>query len=144
MRRGTSLLELVIVLALVAILTSIAAPALMAASDRGAVRMGLAQLSGAHNEARLAAVAGDCIAILTVEADALTLRLVQSGDTTLRWRRTGPAALGLTYTGAKRTFTFAPTGYSIGASNSTVTITRNGVTGRLVISRLGRLRVEME
>ena len=106
--------------------------------------MGLAQLSGAHNEARLAAVAGDCVAILTVEADAITLRLVQNGDTTLRWSRVGPAGLGLTYTGAKRTFIFAPTGYSIGASNSTLTITRNGVTGRLVISRLGRLRVEME
>lgn len=143
MRRGTTLLELVVVLALVAILTSIAAPALMAASDRGAVRMGLAQLSGAHNEARLAAVSADGVALLTVEADALTLRVIQNGDTALRWRRAGPAALGLTYAGPRRTFVFAPTGYSIGTSNATLTVERNGVVGRLVISRLGRLRVEM-
>jgi prepilin-type N-terminal cleavage/methylation domain-containing protein len=144
MRRGVTLIELLVVLTLVGILASLAAPALTAASDRGAVRMALAQLSGAHNEARLAAVSGDGVAILSVDAASLSLRVVQHGDTSLRWRRAGPAALGLTFDGPGRTFTFAPSGLPLGASNATLTVIRNGVTGRLVVSRLGRLRVEMD
>lgn len=143
MRHGVTLLELLVVLSLAGLLTALAAPSLIAAADRGAVRMGLAQLRGAHDEARMAAVTGDGIAILTVASDSVALRIVQHGDTLLRWQRVGPRSLGVTLAGPARTFRFAPSGLPIGAANATLTLTRNGVTGRLVVSRLGRMRTEM-
>ncbi|MGH7591745.1 MAG: pilus assembly FimT family protein, partial [Gemmatimonadales bacterium] len=56
MRDGFTLTEVTVTLVLVAILTGLTAPSLIAATDRSAIRMGLAQLRGAHQEARLAAV----------------------------------------------------------------------------------------
>lgn len=143
MRPGFALIEVVIALALVAILTSLVAPSLTAAADRGAIRMGLAQLSGAHREARLAAMLENRVALLSIDSTSITLRTVAGIDTALRWRRNGPTAWGVHLIGPRRSFTFAPSGYSIGVSNGTLRIERGSAGGALIISRLGRVRVDM-
>lgn len=143
MRQGFTLPEVAITVALIGILTGFAAPALMAAADRGAVRMGLAQLRGAHEEARLAAVLDDRVSVLTVDSLAITLRTVLGADTVLKWRRNGPVSWGVHYLGGRKSFVFAPVGHSIGVSNATLRIEKGNASGSLIISRLGRVRVEM-
>ncbi|HET7023682.1 MAG TPA: prepilin-type N-terminal cleavage/methylation domain-containing protein [Gemmatimonadales bacterium] len=144
MRDGFTLLEIVVTIVLVTILTGLTAPALVAATDRGAIRMGLAQLRGAHEEARLAAVLDDRRSVLTVDSMALTLWTMRGPDTVLKWRRSGPAAWGVHLVGGRKSFVFSPVGYSIGVSNATLRIERGSASGRLIISRLGRVRVEMQ
>lgn len=143
MQRGFTLPEVAVTLTLVAILTGIITPTLVAAADRGAIRLGLAQLKGAHQEARFAAVLDDTPTVLTVEADALTLRAIRGADTVVKWRRAGPTAWGVTLVGGARSFRFSPVGYSIGASNATLRIEKGSASGSVIISRLGRVRIEM-
>lgn len=144
MRDGFTLPEMVVTLVLVAILTGITAPSLVGAADRGAVRMGLAQLNGAHQDARLTALRYGNTAVLTVTADSLTLRVITGSDTAIAWQRPGPTAWGVALEGGGRSFRFSPIGYSIGVSNATLRLTRGHAGGSLIISRLGRVRMEME
>ncbi|MGB7211937.1 MAG: prepilin-type N-terminal cleavage/methylation domain-containing protein [Gemmatimonadales bacterium] len=144
MRDGFTLPELVVAIALVAILTGITVPALVTATDRSAIRMGLAQLRGAHEEARLAAVLADRTAVLTVTRDSLTLRTILGADTVVNWKRVGPAGWGVELIGAGRSFRFSPLGYSIGVSNATLRLKKGSASGSLTISRLGRVRVAMQ
>ncbi|MGH7531857.1 MAG: pilus assembly FimT family protein [Gemmatimonadales bacterium] len=143
MRDGVTLPEMVVTLVLVAILSGITVPSLVAATDRSAIRMGLAQLKGAHQEARLAAVLADRTAVLTVSADSLTLRTILGADTTVTWRRAGPTTWGVKLEGGERSFRFSPAGYSFGASNATLRLTKGSASGSLIISRLGRVRMAM-
>lgn len=144
MRSGHTLIEMAVTLLLVAILASLVAPSLISATDRAALRFGLAQLRAAHDEARLAAVLEGRIALLSVDSNEMTLRTVSGSDTTLRWARGGPASWNLRYLGPRRTFTFVPNGHSIGASNATLRLEKGNARGSLIISRLGRLRVQMD
>jgi prepilin-type N-terminal cleavage/methylation domain-containing protein len=144
MRHGFTLPELALVLALTGIVSALAVPALVAANDRAAVRYGVGRLLAAHREARLAAVLEGRVAILTVDSSTLTLRTVLGNDTTTRWVRGGPASWGLTYAAPARRFTFSPLGYSFGVSNATLILRRGEATGRLVVSRLGRTRVQWQ
>ena len=141
MRHGYTLLEMVVTLTLIALLTAVAAPALVAAADQSAVRFALEQLRALHGEARLAAYVEDQVALLTVTSDSITLRVIESGDTTLRWTRAGPSSWGVTYAGPSRKFSFVPAGYSSGLSNTTITLTRGSASGSLVISKFGRVRM---
>jgi Tfp pilus assembly protein FimT len=45
-------------------------------------------------------------------------------------------------TGGQRTLTFSPTGISMGFSNASWTLTKGSAKRRVVISRLGRVRIE--
>lgn len=144
MRHGFSLPELALVLALTGIVSSLAVPALVAANDRAAVRYGVGQLLAAHREARMAAVLEGRVAILTVDSSTVTLQTVLGSDTAVRWTRAGPVSWGLSYAAPARRFTFSPLGYSFGVSNATLILRRGEATGRIVISRLGRTRVQWQ
>jgi Tfp pilus assembly protein FimT len=142
-RRGSSLPELAVIAALVALVTATGVPALLHVVDRRAVDSAAQQLVLAHREARLAAITTRRTALLRLGADSLELRLTRGGpDTTLAWRRPGPRQFGVTVLGSTRTARFIPTGYTIGVSNASYTLTRGAATRRVVISRLGRVRVE--
>lgn len=141
-RRGHVLPELLTVCLLTAVVSGIAYPALKHAMDRRAVERAAQVLIEAHREARDAAVTQGRIALLRLAPDSLELRVVRGRDTTLLWRRPGPAAWGVAVTGRAHTVRFIPYGYSIGASNASYTVTRGVATRRVVISRLGRVRVE--
>lgn len=144
MRKGGHFLtELVVVLALVALVTAFGAPSLKHAFDRRLVESAAQQIVIAHREARLAAFSSQRLALLRLAADTIELRLTDHGpDTTLLWRRPGPAMFDVTVTGSPRIIRFVPGGYSIGGSNTSYTITRGVATRKVVISRLGRVRVE--
>lgn len=142
MRRGTTSLELLVVIALVALITAFVVPSLRYAMDRRAVESEVQALIRAHTEARLAAITSQRTALLTIAADSVVLRTARDGDTLLVWRRPGPSTLGITVSGASHLFRFIPYGYSIGASNTSYTLTRGAARRKLVIARYGRVRVE--
>jgi prepilin-type N-terminal cleavage/methylation domain-containing protein len=139
MRRAFALPELLLVLAVVAILMGIAIPRLSAALDRIEVAAAASHIAAAHQRARLVAVTQSLVAVLSVDPLALTIR--QRGIPAPLWTEAGPAAHGVSLAGPTRQFTFSPEGFSLGLSNATLRLTRGSATRTVIISRLGRVRM---
>lgn len=141
-KRGFSLPELTVVVALTAIATALGVPSLMYALDRRVVEEAARQVINAHREARMLAVTSQRTALLRLAADTIELRTVRGSDTTLIWRRPGPRAFGVEVVGNPRMLRFIPYGYTIGGSNTSYTISKGAARRKVIISRLGRVRVE--
>jgi type IV fimbrial biogenesis protein FimT len=142
MTRGMTLLEVIVSLVIVALVLGIAAPQLSAPLDRVAVEQAAGDIAAAHARARVTAVVESRITELRVSADSLTLVVLTPLGPERRWARPGPTALSVSMTGAARTLTFSPAGISMGLSNASWTLTKGSAMRRIVISRLGRVRVE--
>ena len=140
--RGVSLLELLVVLGLTGLVSAFVVPTLFHVRDRLAVDAAARQLVLAHREARDASVTTQRMTLLRLAPDTLELRTALGRDTTLLWRRPGPRSYGVEVTGAPRVLRFIPFGYTIGGSNTTYTLRRGGAERKVIISRLGRVRVE--
>jgi prepilin-type N-terminal cleavage/methylation domain-containing protein len=140
--RGFSLLELLVVIGLTALVSALVVPSLLHTRDRMAVQAGVEQLILAHREARLVSVNSQRMALLRLASDTLELRTVLGADTTLVWRRAGPLAYGLEVIGNPRVLRFIPFGYTIGGSNTSYTLSKGTAHRKVIISRLGRVRVE--
>jgi type IV fimbrial biogenesis protein FimT len=142
MRRGFTLIELVLVLAVVAVLAGVALPSAWRAYDAIAAERAAQAIVAAHRVARFSAIMRNCRTLLTVQADSLMVRAIESGDTVTLWRRAGPAADGLRLTAPARTLGFAPNGLPLGVANATFQLERGSAIRRVVVSRLGRTRIE--
>ena len=142
MTRGMTLPEVMVALVIVGLVLGIAAPQLSAPFDTVAVEQAAGDIAAAHARARITAVVESRITELRVSADSLTLDVLTPAGPERRWARPGPGALFVAMTGAARTLTFSPTGLSMGFSNASWTLTKGSATRRIVISRLGRVRVE--
>lgn len=142
MRQGLTLVELLIALALASLVGMIALPRLGRPLASLRVEQEAQRLAAAHTRARLIAIGTSRVALLRVSADSVTIRTLESGDTLLRWREPGPAAAGVGLTAPARTLYFAPVGITYGASNATWTLSYRGVVRRVIVSRLGRVRIE--
>ena len=141
MRRGVTLLELVITITLLGVLVTLAIPPARALRDRLAVDDDARALAGAHARARLVAVAERREMVLTLTPDSLVLRAVESAtDTVERWRGVLPGA-GVRITGLPRQVTYAPSGATMGFANGTYTISRGAARKQVVVSRYGRVRI---
>jgi Tfp pilus assembly protein FimT len=140
---GHALIEVVVVAALTALVAAVGIPSVRYAFDRRLVESAAQQIVTAHREARLTAYTTRQLVLLRLAADSIELRLTDRGpDTTLLWQRPGPGLFDVTVVGNPRVIRFVPAGYSIGGSNTSYTISRGSATRRVVISRLGRVRVE--
>ncbi len=142
MTRGMTLPEIVVTLAIVGLTLSIAAPQLSAPLDAVAVEQAAGEIAAAHARARITAVVESRVTQLRVNADSLTLEVLTPEGPERRWARPGPGALLVAMAGAARTLTFSPTGISMGLSNASWTLTKGSASRRVVISRLGRVRIE--
>ena len=140
MRAAYTLPELLLVLALIGILLGIALPPLSGAIDRIEVASAAGQIAAAHSRARLMAVTQSQVMVLSV--DSLALEIRRRGFPTPLWSHLGPAYSRVSVNGARRTFTFMPEGFSMGLSNATIELTRGSATRTVIVSRLGRLRIE--
>ena len=140
-RHGTTSIELLTVVALVALCAALGIPSLRYAMDRRMVDNAAQELVRAHREARMVSVTSSRLALLTLSGDSLVLRAVEGSDTTLLWRRPGPRALGVEVEGPAHLFRFIPLGYTIGASNASYTLHRGAAQRRVIIARYGRVQV---
>jgi prepilin-type N-terminal cleavage/methylation domain-containing protein len=142
MKRGATLLELLVVLAVAGVVALIGLLPIGALHDRLAVDQVTEAITSAHTRARLVAMAERRIAVLTLTADSVVLRVVESdADTVIRWRGIGPAAEGVTATGVPRRVFFGPSGVTIGVANGSYLLTRGSARRQIVVSRYGRVRV---
>lgn len=143
MRRGLTLLELLLVILITGLLALIALPGVSALRDRLAVAEAAALVQGAHARARLAAVVEQRVAVLTLTPDSLVLRVVEApGDTTLRWQARGPADRQVATRGFPRAISYAPSGVAFGFANGTYEFIRGNASRRVIVSRYGRVRQE--
>ncbi len=139
MKQGFTLAELMLVLAVAAILLGIGVTSLVRTMDRLSVDGAVAHLVSAHNRARMMAVVRGQVLTLLVDEDSLRIGL-RAGASSL-WSASGPGASGVSLVGPTRRFTFSPEGLTLGLSNASLQLNRGSSTRTVVISRLGRVRV---
>lgn len=142
MQRGATLLELLVAISIVALVLGIAAPRLSEPLDTLAVEHAAGEIAGAHARARVAAVVESRVTVLHIDADSLTMDALEPAGAARRWSMPGPGQFAVAMAGAGRTITFSPTGITMGLSNASWTLTKGSATRRVVISRLGRVRIE--
>ena len=144
MRRGHTLSELLVVLAVIGILAGMFVPGIGALADRVAVEHQAARLLAAYRSAWLTARVRQRLALLRVTADSLAIRTVpgaESPDTTLEWVAPGPALAGVELRSPAHTAVFSPDGVAMGFANARHVLVRGGASRDVVVSRLGRVRM---
>jgi Tfp pilus assembly protein FimT len=139
MKRGASLLELVLALVVFGLVLGIALPPLERATDTLAVNAAAGQIVAAHRRARITAIIQSRIIELTIDSNDLAIR--PRGAPADLWHAAGPASSRVTMAGAPRVLTFSPVGLSLGVSNASFRLSRGTATRTVVVSRLGRVRL---
>jgi prepilin-type N-terminal cleavage/methylation domain-containing protein len=144
MPRGVTLFELLLVLVLVGILAGMVIPGSASLADRLAVEHQAARLLVAYRSAWVTARMQQRLALLEISADTLAIRTVQSAgspDTLLAWLAPGPSVAGVALTSPSHTSIFGPDGLAMGLANTTHVLVKGSATRKVVVSRLGRVRV---
>jgi prepilin-type N-terminal cleavage/methylation domain-containing protein len=141
MSHGFTLFELLLALALVAVVSGIALPRLQRPLDRLAVERAVFDASAAHQRARSLAIARNRPTVLQVRADSLRIRVLSGIDSTDAWAHHGPAEYGVALSGPSHWLRFDPTGLGAGVANGTWSFSKGRVQRRVIASRVGRLRV---
>jgi prepilin-type N-terminal cleavage/methylation domain-containing protein len=141
MRRGFSLLELVIGLVILGLLSSAAVPAFRGIRDRYAVQAAATAIASAHNRARIRAILEGQVTELEIRPDSLILRVGTGGGSVPVWSTPGPLPSGVSMASPPRTLLFTPSGVTMGFANATFVVTRGGARRQVVVSRMGRVRV---
>jgi prepilin-type N-terminal cleavage/methylation domain-containing protein len=139
MKQGFTLPELMLVLAVAAVLLGIGVTTLVGAVDRLNVEATATQLVAAHQRARMMAVVRG--QVLTLLIDSVSISIAPRSGSAPIWSASGPAAAGVTLAGPARRFTFSPEGMTLGLSNASLQLQRGSITRTLVVSRLGRIRM---
>jgi prepilin-type N-terminal cleavage/methylation domain-containing protein len=139
MRRGATLIELVLVLAIIGTLTAIAEPRVRGFNDSLAVDRAALEIVSAHRRARINAILQSRVIELTISASQLSIR--PRGAPADTWRTPGPAAEGVALAGPGHVIAFSPVGISIGLSNASFPLSRGVASRTVVVSRLGRVRI---
>jgi len=144
MRRGVTLMELLLVLVIVGLLAGVVVPGAGARADRLAVEHQAARLLTAYRAAWLTARVRQRLAILRVTGDTLAIRTVSgagAADTLLTWLEPGPAAADVALQSPPHTTVFAPNGIAMGLANARYVLARGRAVRQVVVSRLGRVRI---
>lgn len=140
MRRGQSLLELLLAIAISSLIMGISLPSLAAARDRLMVDEQVRRIVSAHRRARMTAILESREVVLSVAADSLSIR-TERGRETL-WLEAGPSSGGVALAGGPKQITFLPIGITTGLSNASFALSRGQAFRTVIASRLGRLRIQ--
>jgi len=141
MRRGFTLLEVLVTLSIAGLILGLALPRLGDMLDRVAVTSAAGEIAAAHSRARVIAVTESRVTLLSVRPDSLILLVIEDTDTAARWAGPGPAAAGVALSGPARPLMLAPTGVGFGVSNATYTLSRGMAARQVIVSRWGRVRI---
>ena len=137
-RRAATLVELLLVLALLGILASIAVTRLFAVVDRLSVRGASQDVVLALASARAVATRRGDLAFFIANARTGHIRVVCEGETL--FERDLVRGRGVRLEATRESITFAPNGMGWGAANTTIVVSRGGRADTVVTSRLGRVR----
>jgi len=131
------MLELVVVLAVTAVLAGFALPALIGIRDRVTVRLAATEAQRALADARSVAITSATRTSVQIDTRTNSLTVVSGTDTL---RRLSLAEFGVTLRTTRDSIAFGPTGIGWGAATATITLSRGRASTALAISRLGRIR----
>lgn len=135
---GHTLIELVIALAIVAILLSMAAPRIGALRDRASVRSAATEIAAILSSARRVAMLRSTGAMVVIDEGNAAASVIAGADTVLA-REVG-SELGVRISATRDTVLYAPSGRGWGASNTSIVVARGRWADTLFVSRLGRVR----
>ena len=140
MRRGLTLVEIVVVLAILAIVTAITLPRLADVWDWLAVNTAAQEVTAAVAVARHSAVMQGTRARVQIAADSLRIDrwIGDSWGAVHRWP--GPDRHGVTLAVSNPVVVFDPIGIGWGASNTTVVLRRGTRVEKITLSRIGRVK----
>jgi type IV fimbrial biogenesis protein FimT len=137
-RTGATLVELLLTLALLALLFGIALPALTATLDAEGARGAAVEVVAAFATARgRAIVRGAPVAVL-LDSARRTVVVRDGGDTVL-CRDLGDAH-GVSVSASRDSMAFGASGLGYGAANLRVVVRRGAASETVYVSRLGRVR----
>ena len=139
MRRGITLIELLLVLSVTGLLFGIVLPRFATVADGLAVEQAAQHLVGAQRRARMTAILESRQAVLTIAPESLVIRLGSGGP--VSWRASGPVSEGVALAGGATQIVFSPVGITTGLSNASFQLTRGNAHRTVVVSRLGRARI---
>lgn len=139
MRRGVTLLELILVCTFVALTAGLALPRAKYLLDGLRIRQAAHEVSGAVAITRAAAIRRGESARLVVDRPDGSIRVESGGDTLLlrELRRMHYVQVRAT----RDTVTFGANGLGFGVANSTIVLSIGARAETVVVSRLGRARV---
>jgi prepilin-type N-terminal cleavage/methylation domain-containing protein len=139
-RKGFSLPEIVVVLAIAAVMSAVALPRLSGIMDAMAADAAARDVTTALAVTRSAAVERGKRARLVIQADSLRIDLWGNADWEpfLRW--VGPADRRVSLQVSNPQVVFSPTGIGWGVSNTKVTLTRGSHIETITTSRVGRVK----
>ena len=138
MRRGASLIELVVVLAAIGVLCAIGASRLLRHLDRTHVRHATDEIVAMLATARTTAVAREIHVTARFEAARSVVTVIAGADT-IAMRAIGDLH-GVRLRSNRDSTVYGPTGLGYGAANQTLVLERGRAIDSIVISRLGRVR----
>ena len=137
-RRGHTLVEVAVALAIVALLCAVAIPAGLALVHGAAVRAATGELVAALTLARDRAIAEARPAAVHVDAAAGRALVVVGGDTV----RTAALALAhhVALATSRDSLAYGAGGLGVGLANATIVVSRGASAETVRVSRLGRVR----
>ncbi len=141
MKAGLTLVEIVIVLAIVGILAALGTPRFGKALHRLAVARSRHETISFYRSARFAAIVRGKPVRIEFGRDSLVAVFEGHGHPdTVFMRRAGPAAHGVAMTVSRPTIRISVTGLGYGAANTKLVFRRGTVADSLATSRIGRIR----
>lgn len=140
MRKGHTLLELLVVLTIVGICLAIALPPATGVLDWIAADGAAHDVTMALAAARQVAVGRGQAARLRLAPESLVVDVHDTGGW-VPWRRfPGPSSRGVSLEVSNPEVVFSPLGVGLAAANTTVTLSRGAHQERITTSRLGRVK----
>lgn len=138
MRRGFTIVEMTLVVAIASVLCAIALPRAWSFVDRIEVRGAVSEIESLFSLARHAAIARGSQVSLDIDAVKRSIA-IRAGAETIRAREVG-AAHGVSLSTNRTSITYSPIGVGYGAANFSLIVSRNRAADTIVVSRLGRVR----
>lgn len=137
-RKGTTLLELVVTIAVLGTLAAIAVPRLRDAADRFSARMALQETRSLFAFARRSAInRRSPVGVIT---DTMTGAIIVRANGTELARRSLRERYGVRIRTSRDSMSYDPRGLGYGAANLTIVLLRGRSAETLFVSRLGRTR----
>lgn len=140
LRKGTTIIELVLSLSLISILSAMTYPRIGRLLDGIHVRGTATEIHSLFTAARHHAITRSEHVTITIDTARASVSLLAGADT-IRVRGFGDTH-GVRLAANRASFTYSPMGIGYGAGNMTLVIRRNERVDSVYVSRLGRVRID--